>query len=38
MGLISPNYIVQDGVIPRTALPNLLREINDMATSWIAGC
>ena len=27
MGRISPNYIVQDGVIPRTALPNVLSEI-----------
>ncbi len=27
MGRISPNYIVQDGVIPRTALPRLLDEI-----------
>jgi glycolate oxidase len=27
MGRISPNYIVQDGVIPRTALPRVLREI-----------
>src|SRR6266571_3723311 len=27
MGRISPNYIVQDGVIPRTALPEVLREI-----------
>ena len=27
MGRISPNYIVQDGVIPRTALPQTLREI-----------
>ncbi|MDZ4718013.1 MAG: FAD-linked oxidase C-terminal domain-containing protein [Roseiflexaceae bacterium] len=27
MGRISPNYIVQDGVIPRTALPFVLREI-----------
>jgi glycolate oxidase len=27
MGRISPNYIVQDGVIPRTALPQVLREI-----------
>ena len=26
MGRISPNYIVQDGVIPRTALPQVLRE------------
>ena len=27
MGRISPNYIVQDGVIPRTALPRVLDEI-----------
>src|SRR6202163_3870559 len=27
VGRISPNYIVQDGVIPRTALPQLLGEI-----------
>ena len=27
MGRISPNYIVQDGVIPRTSLPRVLSEI-----------
>ena len=27
MGRISPNYIVQDGVIPRTALPEVLEDI-----------
>jgi glycolate oxidase len=27
MGRVSPNYIVQDGVIPRTTLPEVLREI-----------
>ncbi|HTP68065.1 MAG TPA: FAD-linked oxidase C-terminal domain-containing protein [Dongiaceae bacterium] len=27
MGRISPNYIVQDGVIPRTALPHVMEEI-----------
>src|SRR5258708_9477851 len=27
MGRISPNYIVQDGVIPRTALPKQMSEI-----------
>jgi glycolate oxidase len=32
MGRISPNYIVQDGVIPRTALPRVLTEIERMAT------
>ena len=33
MGRISPNYIVQDGVIPRTALPQLLTEIDEMASA-----
>jgi glycolate oxidase len=33
MGRISPNYIVQDGVIPRTALPRLLDEIEQLATA-----
>src|SRR5204862_2767234 len=27
VGRISPNYIVQDGVIPRTALPQVMGEI-----------
>jgi glycolate oxidase len=31
MGRISPNYIVQDGVIPRTKLPQVLREIGRMS-------
>ncbi|HYA98518.1 MAG TPA: FAD-linked oxidase C-terminal domain-containing protein, partial [Methylomirabilota bacterium] len=31
MGRISPNYIVQDGVIPRTALPRVLTEIDRMS-------
>jgi len=31
VGRISPNYIVQDGVIPRTALPDVLEEIARMA-------
>jgi glycolate oxidase len=31
MGRISPNYIVQDGVIPRTALPFVLAAIQRMA-------
>jgi glycolate oxidase len=30
MGRVSPNYIVQDGVIPRTALPLVLAEIEKM--------
>ena len=33
MGRISPNYIVQDGVIPRTALPSVLTEIERMASA-----
>jgi glycolate oxidase len=33
MGRISPNYIVQDGVIPRTALPEVLTEIDRMASA-----
>ncbi|HEX5201309.1 MAG TPA: FAD-linked oxidase C-terminal domain-containing protein [Actinoplanes sp.] len=33
VGRISPDYIVQDGVIPRTALPEVLRRIGDLATS-----
>jgi glycolate oxidase len=31
MGRISPNYFVQDGVIPRTALPEVLRRIAELA-------
>jgi len=30
MGRISPNYYVQDGVIPRTKLPDVLRRIRDL--------
>ena len=33
MGRISPNYIVQDGVIPRTALPRVLSEIARMSSA-----
>jgi len=33
MGRISPNYIVQDGVIPRTALPQVLTEIEQMSSA-----
>src|SRR5713101_1049021 len=32
MGRISPNYIVQDGVIPRTALPQVMSEIARLST------
>jgi glycolate oxidase len=31
VGRISPDYIVQDGVIPRTALPEVLREIDALS-------
>ncbi|HET7387373.1 MAG TPA: FAD-linked oxidase C-terminal domain-containing protein [Nocardioidaceae bacterium] len=31
MGRISPDYIVQDGVIPRTALPEVLRGIAELS-------
>ncbi len=31
VGRISPDYIVQDGVIPRTALPQVLRQIADLS-------
>jgi glycolate oxidase len=34
MGRISPDYIVQDGVIPRTKLPQVLREINAMSAAY----
>ena len=33
MGRLSPNYIVQDGVIPRTALPKVLSEIERMSAA-----
>ena len=33
VGRISPNYIVQDGVIPRTALPLLLNEIGSLSSA-----
>jgi glycolate oxidase len=33
MGRISPNYIVQDGVIPRTSLPRLMREIEQLSAA-----
>jgi glycolate oxidase len=32
VGRISPDYIVQDGVIPRTALPAVLRRIDELAS------
>ncbi len=33
MGRISPNYIVQDGVIPRTALPAVMEEIERLSSA-----
>jgi glycolate dehydrogenase FAD-linked subunit len=33
VGRISPDYIVQDGVIPRTALPEVLRRIGAVAAA-----
>jgi glycolate oxidase len=32
MGRISPNYIVQDGVIPRTKLPEVMQEIERLSS------
>ena len=32
VGRISPDYYVQDGVIPRTALPEVLRKITELAS------
>jgi glycolate oxidase len=32
VGRISPNYLVQDGVIPRTTLPRVLEEIDRLKT------
>jgi glycolate oxidase len=34
MGRISPSYYVQDGVIPRTRLPEVLRRIRDIAARY----
>jgi len=33
VGRISPDYIVQDGVIPRTALPEVLKAIAELSSS-----
>jgi len=35
VGRISPDYIVQDGVIPRTALPEVLRRIADLSSGGV---
>jgi glycolate oxidase len=34
MGRISPNFYVQDGVIPRTSLPEVLRRIGDLSSEY----
>ena len=34
MGRISPNYYVQDGVIPRTRLPDVLRRIDELSSAY----
>jgi glycolate dehydrogenase FAD-linked subunit len=33
MGRLSPNYYVQDGVIPRTRLPEVLRRIDELSAT-----
>ena len=34
MGRVSPNYYVQDGVVPRTKLPEVLRRIADLEEEY----
>jgi glycolate oxidase len=34
MGRISPSYYVQDGVVPRTALPRVLRRIDELSEEY----
>ena len=34
MGRMSPNYYVQDGVIPRTRLPEVLERIEELAAEY----
>lgn len=34
MGRISPDYYVQDGVVPRTTLPQVLRRIAELSAQW----
>jgi glycolate oxidase len=33
MGRVSPDYYVQDGVVPRTRLPEVLRKINELSVA-----
>src|SRR4029079_9014770 len=37
MGRIAPNYLVQDGVIPRTKLPEVLEKIEDLGREYGLG-
>jgi glycolate oxidase len=37
MGRIAPNYYVQDGVIPRTQLPAVLRRVDDLSERFGLG-
>jgi glycolate oxidase len=34
MGRVSPNYYVQDGVVPRTRLPQVLRRIDELSEEY----
>jgi glycolate oxidase len=34
MGRVSPNYYVQDGVVPRTRLPQVLRRIDELSGEY----
>jgi glycolate oxidase len=34
MGRVSPNYYVQDGVVPRTRLPDVLRQIGELGRAY----
>ena len=34
MGRISPNYFVQDGVIPRTKLPEVLERLDELSEEY----
>ncbi|GAB6166097.1 FAD-linked oxidase C-terminal domain-containing protein [Thermostilla marina] len=34
VGRISPSYFIQDGVVPRTRLPELVRRVEQIAREW----
>jgi glycolate oxidase len=34
MGALAPNYYVQDGVVPRSKLPEMMRRISDISTQF----